>query len=700
MAKKHSSNSSSADNVKVIVRVRPIGGHEEGEAIVQMDPNMNQVHIRNPDPDKKFGTKTFTYDGVYDADSTQIDVFAGSIQPIVDDVIKGYNGTIFAYGQTGSGKTFTMSGENSPPDKRGIIPNAMQYFFDTVGDAPKDHQFLIQASFLEIYNEEIRDLLEPKKGEKLKLRYDKNIEAFFVEGLSAHTVKCEADVDQIVKRGNKARVTAATAMNKQSSRSHSIFTLRMECREVIDGKETFKVGKLNLVDLAGSERQKKTGAEGARFQEGVKINMSLTTLGRCITALVARADNPKEHVPYSDSKLTKLLQDSLGGNSKTVMIANIGPAGYNYDETLSTLRFADRAKQIKNKPRINEDPKDAMLRQMRDQIEQLKAMLGQQVGVVAGVVASPPVNGVPAADTEAAKEAQRQLDAMKSKLEEKEAQLVKGGIVEESLKTRAHEHKALLQKAKLKLREKSKEKVQLQQKFHDDLGKIKNHYKRREQTFKATYNSLQEELDEKTAAVESLESELEQTHGVLADRERALMEKDAALEEAYEIAAQLRQENAELLEQQSQFLRELNLEALISDCLLPADMKDAVLSLAQWDEVEQIWYLTSQDKAGNILRPQVRQIDSASKRPVSAFTHQRKQQYPTNTRYTTEDALGPTGPDVVPASAVQNTEAQYNQGHTNQRSAAPTRPMSGLRMKRSGSGDIPLARGLVSEGRR
>ena len=287
---------------------------------------------------------------------------------VVEAVLNGYNGTIFAYGQTGSGKTHTMEGRADPPHLRGIIPNSFQHIFDFVSSA-KDQQFLVRASYLEIYNEEIRDLLskDPKNSLDLKENIDTGV---YVKDLTSFVVKNVTEIDHVMQAGKKNRSVGATLMNQTSSRSHSIFTIVVECAE--SSGDHIRVGKLNLVDLAGSERQSKTGATGDRLKEATKINLSLAALGNVISALV---DGKSSHIPYRDSKLTRLLQNSLGGNAKTVMCANCGPADYNYDETVSTLRYANRAKNIKNKPKINEDPKDAMLREYQDEIKRLKAQL-------------------------------------------------------------------------------------------------------------------------------------------------------------------------------------------------------------------------------------------------------------------------------------------------------------------------------------
>lgn len=233
-------------------------------------------------------------------------------------------------------------------------------------------------SYLEIYNEEVRDLLGKDQTQRLEVKERPDV-GVYIKDLSAYVVNNADDMDRIMTLGHKNRSVGATNMNEHSSRSHAIFTITIECSEKgVDGNMHVRMGKLHLVDLAGSERQAKTGATGQRLKEATKINLSLSTLGNVISALV---DGKSTHVPYRNSKLTRLLQDSLGGNSKTMMCANIGPADYNYDETISTLRYANRAKNIKNKARINEDPKDALLRQFQKEIEELKKKLeeGEEV---------------------------------------------------------------------------------------------------------------------------------------------------------------------------------------------------------------------------------------------------------------------------------------------------------------------------------
>ncbi|KAI9143948.1 P-loop containing nucleoside triphosphate hydrolase protein [Paraphysoderma sedebokerense] len=359
------------ESVKVIVRCRPFSDKEKAaghSCIVVIDPEGGSVTInpiKSDDP-----PKTFTFDYAFDWNCKQHDVYNKTARPIVESVLNGYNGTIFAYGQTGTGKTFSMEGIRQDPQLRGIIPNSFEHIFSHINSSPQNVKYLVRISYLEIYNEEIRDLLKTESGKlDLKERPDVGV---YVKDLSSFVVKDTAEMDKLMEVGNKNRSVGFTEMNARSSRSHSIFTITVEMCETVNEEEHIRVGKLHLVDLAGSERQSKTGATGERLKEATKINMSLSCLGNVIKALV---DGKSSHIPYRDSKLTRLLQDSLGGNAKTMMIATMSPASYNYDETLSTLRYASRAKNIKNKPKINEDPKDAMLREFQEEIRKLRQQL-------------------------------------------------------------------------------------------------------------------------------------------------------------------------------------------------------------------------------------------------------------------------------------------------------------------------------------
>ncbi|MED6276657.1 hypothetical protein CHARACLAT_005239 [Characodon lateralis] len=363
--------------VRVVVRCRPLSRREETagcENILEVDDKLGQITIRNPKAPPDEPMKVFTFDSVYGWNSKQRDIYDDAVRPLVESVLHGFNGTIFAYGQTGTGKTYTMQGLSKDPEKRGVIPNSFEHIFTQISRS-QNQKYLVRSSYLEIYQEEIRDLLCKDNNKKLELKENPDY-GIYVKDLSSVVTKNATEIEHVMNIGNQSRSVGFTNMNERSSRSHAIFLVTVECSERgPDGEDHIRVGKLNMVDLAGSERQSKTGAKGKRLKEAAKINLSLSALGNVISALV---DGRSTHVPYRDSKLTRLLQDSLGGNAKTVMIAAVGPAHKSFNETLATLRYASRAKKIKNKPRINEDPKDALLREFQQEIARLKAQLEEQ----------------------------------------------------------------------------------------------------------------------------------------------------------------------------------------------------------------------------------------------------------------------------------------------------------------------------------
>lgn len=371
------SRGKNSETVRVVVRCRPFSKREEltvCENILDVDVKLGQIAIRNPKAPPDEPMKVFTFDAVYGWSSSQRDVYDDAVRPLVESVLRGFNGTIFAYGQTGTGKTYTMEGVSKDPDRRGVIPNSFQHIFTQISRT-QNQKYLVRSSYLEIYQEEIRDLLCKDNNKKLELKESPDF-GVYVRDLSSVVTKNATEIEHVMNIGNQSRSVGFTNMNERSSRSHAIFVITVECSEMgPDGEDHIRVGKLNMVDLAGSERQRKTGAKGKRLKEAAKINLSLSALGNVISALV---DGKCTHVPYRDSKLTRLLQNSLGGNAKTVMIATVGPSNKNYDETLATLRYASRAKNIKNKPRINEDPKDALLREFQAEIARLKAQLEER----------------------------------------------------------------------------------------------------------------------------------------------------------------------------------------------------------------------------------------------------------------------------------------------------------------------------------
>ncbi|XP_044316591.1 osmotic avoidance abnormal protein 3 [Drosophila rhopaloa] len=370
-----------SENIKVVVRCRPMNQMENEskcENIVEI--NEYAVSVINPLA-RHIPKKMFIFDSAYNMITNTDEIYNEMCYSLVESTIDGYNGTIFAYGQTGCGKTHTMQGDGNWSNSKnsGIIPKCFEHIFERISMAT-DVRFLAFVSYLEIYNENIRDLLNTNESTSMLNHSLKEIPGIGVSvpTLTTHSVINAKQCYDWLNLGNKNRVTAATLMNKKSSRSHTIFTITLEqspfFTSIVAENDLggIRRGKLSLVDLAGSERQLKTGARGERLKEASKINLSLSALGNVISSLV---DGKSKHVPFRDSKLTRMLQDSLGGNTKTLMISCISPSNTNYDETISTLRYASRAKKISNKPKINEDPKDATLRQYQNEILHLKRML-------------------------------------------------------------------------------------------------------------------------------------------------------------------------------------------------------------------------------------------------------------------------------------------------------------------------------------
>lgn len=345
---------STPNTIKVVARFRP-------QNRVEREANSGQVVSFESQESLKVASKdassAFTFDRVFPTNTAQHDVFDYSIRGTVDDVLAGYNGTVFAYGQTGSGKTYTMMGAGNigDPEAKGIIPRIVEQIFESIMTSDGSVEFTVKVSYMEIYMEKIRDLLVPL-NDNLPVHEDK-ARGVYVKGLHEFYVGSVDEVYEILERGGAARAVAATNMNQESSRSHSIFVIEVAQKNVETGSA--KSGRLFLVDLAGSEKVGKTGASGQTLEEAKKINKSLTSLGMVINAL---SDGKSSHIPYRDSKLTRILQESLGGNSRTTLIINCSPSSYNYDETVSTLRFGERAKTIKQKAKVNEELSPAQLK--------------------------------------------------------------------------------------------------------------------------------------------------------------------------------------------------------------------------------------------------------------------------------------------------------------------------------------------------
>ncbi|XP_052042610.1 kinesin-like protein KIF11 [Apodemus sylvaticus] len=516
-------------NIQVVVRCRPFNLAERkanAHSVVECDHARKEVSVRTAGLTDKTSRKTYTFDMVFGASTKQIDVYRSVVCPILDEVIMGYNCTIFAYGQTGTGKTFTMEGERSPNEAytweedplAGIIPRTLHQIFEKLTD--NGTEFSVKVSLLEIYNEELFDLLNSSSdvSERLQLFDDpRNKRGVIIKGLEEITVHNKDEVYQILEKGAAKRTTAATLMNAYSSRSHSVFSVTIHMKETIDGEELLKIGKLNLVDLAGSENIGRSGAVDKRAREAGNINQSLLTLGRVITALVERTP----HIPYRESKLTRILQDSLGGRTRTSIIATISPASLNLEETLSTLEYAHRAKNIMNKPEVNQKlTKKALIKEYTEEIERLKRDLA----------AAREKNGVYISE-----ESFRAMNGKVTLQEEQIVELVeKIGVLEEELSKATElfmDSKNELDQCKSDLQTKTQELETTQKHLQETkLQLVKEEYvssalERTEKKLHDTASKLLSTVKETTRDVSGLHSKL--------DRKRAIDEHNAAAQESF-----------------------------------------------------------------------------------------------------------------------------------------------------------------------
>ncbi|XP_077368123.1 kinesin-like protein KIF3B [Festucalex cinctus] len=611
------SKSKSSESVKVVVRCRPMNEKEQAasfDCVVSVDVKFGQIIVRNP-REASAGElpKVFTFDSVYDCNSKQLDLYDETFRPLVDSVLQGFNGTIFAYGQTGTGKTYTMEGIRNDPERRGVIPNSFDHIFTHISRS-QNQQYLVRASYLEIYQEEIRDLLSKDQSRRLELR-ERPDTGIYVKDLSSFVTKSVREIENVMNVGNQNRSVGSTNMNEHSSRSHAIFVITVECSELgMDGENHIRVGKLNLVDLAGSERQTKTGAQGERLKEATKINLSLSALGNVISALV---DGRSSHIPYRDSKLTRLLQDSLGGNARTVMVANIGPASYNVEETLTTLRYSNRAKNIKNKPRVNEDPKDALLRKFQEEIAKLKAQLEKRTGRKskrrqkrrAGDCSNGEGHDEESEDddededenkgdywreqreklekekraimedhslvaeekTQLLKEKEKKMadlkkeqeagDMLSAKVKAMESKLLVGG---KNIVDHTNEQQKMLELKRQEIAEQKRREREMQQQMEC----------RDEETLelKETYSSLQQEVDIKTKKLKKLFAKLQAVKAEIEDIQEAHID-----------------ERHELEQTQNELTRDLKLKHLIIENFIPFEEKKKIVTRAFFDDEDEYW---------------------------------------------------------------------------------------------------------------
>ncbi|CAD7087996.1 unnamed protein product [Hermetia illucens] len=606
--------------VKVIVRCRPISKKEKAcdgaSQVVSTYPRRGVVEIQNPNEANKENRKTFTYDAVYDHSSTQKNIYDEIVRPLVTSVLEGFNCCVFAYGQTGTGKTHTMEGIRGDEEQKGIIPRTFEQIWSHISRAQNLNTFLVSVSYLEIYMEELRDLLQPN-CKTLELREREKM-GVYVPNLHSVTCKSVEDMITVMNQGNKNRTVGFTNMNEHSSRSHAIFMIKIEMCET--DSNTVKVGKLNLIDLAGSERQSKTGATAERLKEASKINLALSSLGNVISAL---AEN-SPHIPYRDSKLTRLLQDSLGGNSKTTMIANIGPSSINYNETLTTLRYASRAKAIQNKPIKNDDPQDAKLKQYQEEIARLKQLIADRQKVERSTVrkktktvvkkaAKSPEVEEPAedeadndenndmsaviamdAESKVALEREREITSqLATKLNELEGQLVRGG---RNILDTYTERQIELEKRLEEIAERKRREVEMQQQLE-----------------------LQEETTlEILGTVTSLEQEVELKTRKLSKCYNKYM---ALQQELIDTKNEHNRDLRELEMTQNELIKELKRLLLIIDNFVPVEVKNRLYTQARYDEEQEEWKLCANNMNDNCLMRRPVSY-SGRRRPISEFALQ------------------------------------------------------------------------------
>lgn len=611
--------------VTVVVRCRPMSAKEKSmnySQVVEMWPEQGTVLIRNPKEDHKDPVKTFTFDAVYDWNSKQHELYDEMVRPLVESVLNGFNATIFAYGQTGTGKTYTMEGCRNATDgndERGIIPKSFEQIFTHISRTT-DKQHLVRTSYLEIYQEEIRDLLDKDPKKRYELKESKEI-GIYVKGLRSFVCKSVKEIEHVMNVGNRNRTIGATDMNEHSSRSHAIFIITVEMSDLNSAKGQVRVGKLNLVDLAGSERQTKTGATGDRLKEASKINLSLSALGNVISALV---DEKCQHVPYRDSKLTRLLQDSLGGNSKTLMVANIGPASYNYDESLTTLRYANRAKNIQNQPRINEDPKDALIRQYQEEIERLKMLLIERTQKNTKKVSmnweeqnefyqqeedelekrrASILMKIDESEEEKAKqlkilEEKRKLveeerkysQELSEKIKSMESKLLQGG---KNIIDHTNEQQKALEKRIAEIRERKQQNIQMQKKLEEVEESAEN--------MRISYSNLLEEVEAKKKMLSK----------IIAKCQRIKQEISDSVEEHS-------QNRRELEQSQKNILKEIKLDRLIIENFIPTDEKKTIEDRLLYDEDDNSWRVLPDDSISYSIGRLI--ANSSFRRPTCEYT--------------------------------------------------------------------------------
>ena len=605
-----SRDANSRESVKVAVRVRPMSKKEiasKFNKIIRIDQERAAVFI-NTGQDSEV---QFTYDFAFPETCSQEEIYENTAAPIVDGVLNGYNGTIFAYGQTGTGKTYTMDGDTEG-ENRGIVPRAFEHIFDYMRANADTHKFSITMTYVELYTEKIRDLLSNKNDDKGLVIHEDPGKGFYIKDVETRTVNTIKDLFDFQAEGKKRRVVRATQMNEESSRSHSILSLNIETLTTGDGVDGshVKSARLNLVDLAGSERLTKTGVEGQGKVEMVSINYALMVLGNCISALTSKGH---QHIPYRDSALTKLLKDSLGGNAKTLMIATLGPADYNALESASTLRYAERAKKIKNKPRVNMDPKDALLMQYQKELKALQAQLKE---------------GTPEAQAE---KNERMIKEMEEKLEKKRRMLAEASHIaaaeKEQLQKKLDERRRKLEKEKEKQSRFAGRLQELTKFLVNGSEKLMEKTQQNEAELAAIREKLQKRAEHQARMEKEIEMKKKRKQEML-EQCKTIQDKVSVVSEKFketvgeykslkakipEVQKTIQEEREGLADQLDSLNRQLEMYTLILENFVPQEEVQRIRAAARYNEEEGTWEMPEIDK-----RARTRQVLSLE-RPTSAI---------------------------------------------------------------------------------
>lgn len=586
--------------VQVVVRCRPMSVKEKSQGftnVVKMCfPNV--VEIYDYKCAARNSCRRFMFDTVYDWSSKEEDLYNRSVRPLVNSVMCGFNATVFAYGQSSAGKTYTMEGDGHAI---GVVSAACDHIFEHISKS-FNTQYLVRISFLEIYQDEIRDLLCVNKNCcKYELR-ESSSSGVYVKNLQSFVCKSVKELKRVISIGRENRAVARTNMNDRSSRSHAVIMLTLEMSE-IEGplRKNLRIGKLNFVDLAGSERQNKTHTSGSRLIEASKINLSLSALGNVVSALT---DDKGKFIPYRDSKLTRLLKDSLGGNSMTLMIANISPASCNYNESVNTLRYASRARLIQNKPHINVDPVDALLEKYQDEISNLRAQLaarqalrsGQRsksVGVVSHCTPSQPKKLASETNLLSSKSSlgnQEIVSNLVKKIELLESKLITGST---TFLEHTDNQKRVLDAIAVEIAEAKQRESEMIELF--DLQEESA------EEFRDSYLNLQQEVREKFKKLEKMYYKL------LSVKEQI---RDAREE--------FNSDRRDLETIQSDLFKEIKLRLTIAENFIPRDARKTIQSALYFNEESESWLvMPACYNTRTLARPKC--VDHM-RRPVTLYT--------------------------------------------------------------------------------